>query len=206
MDDKYQIGFKYDDLPDAPEYLIQFDENDDEPSELPDTKETNDTDKDIANIEQTKDGIVLTDNIYDSCLVLDELENNSIYPSPIKHKFTPTLSDIPNNVLNPIEKQTPMTADDAANWPIPPWHSPDFVEPIRNEKQIVVNNITKYPEMFVRNENMNEIDIDLYKYEDKQQLMSYEERVSEANIKQQKLERQQEINDYLTKKERANTS
>lgn len=195
---------KYDDLPQEPQYLIEFDENDDnhidDSQESQKSIEENVDEKSMTNIEEKDTEITLTDNIYDSALILDELQNNSIYPSEIKNKFTPSLKDIPHDILNPIEDQTAMTADDAANWPIPPWHSPDFIEPRRNETQIVVNNISKYPEMFVTNDNKDDIDIQLYKHENNQQLMSHEERVTEANIKQQKLQRQKEVNDYLTKR------
>merc|ERR1712219_42243 len=69
--------------------------------------------------------------------------------------FTPALRDIPSEHITRIENRTALTADDAANWPVPPWSSPDFVEPVRTdsaERRIVEQGVTKYPEMFARAE------------------------------------------------------
>eukprot|EP01084_Bolivina_argentea_P034677 64215_1 len=151
-------------------YEIKFDLYEDQ-SNNDQNNETQETKKDTTqpptsannedNINNENDKIIETKNTFDSQLILDKLSNNSIYPSPIKYKFTPTLKDIPNEIYKPIENQTAMTADDAANWPIPPWHSPDWIEPRRDEKNIIENNITSYPQMFVSNTN-NDININLY--------------------------------------------
>ena len=184
---------KFDALPDAPQYLIDFEE-DKHTKEPIQSIESNQSD--LTKTEDTNNEIIQTDNTFDSQLILDELQNNSIYPSPPKHQFTPSLKEIPSEIIAPIEEKTAMTADDAANWPVPPWHNSDFIEPQRNETQIVVHNVSKYPEMFRVDKNIN---ADLYTTNNSE-IMSYEERVTEANIKQQKLRRQKEINDYLTKR------
>jgi len=48
-------------------------------------------------------------------------------------------------------------------------------------------------------DNHTASNMDVYKSHN-QEMMSYEDRVSEENIKQQKLRRQREVNDYLTKR------
>eukprot|EP01084_Bolivina_argentea_P036629 67737_1 len=84
---------KHDDLQqDLPQYLIEFDENEQELNQNIEIKQNNETQ--ITNINNENDKIIESENTFDSQLILDKLSNNSIYPSPIKYKFTPTLKDI----------------------------------------------------------------------------------------------------------------
>eukprot|EP01084_Bolivina_argentea_P231135 389858_1 len=186
---------RYEDLPEAPQYLNDFEDKLDS-NENMNISHSSEMETEIAEVEHahTASNIVTTGNRFDSCLILDELENNSIYPSDIKHKFVAGLKDVPSHVMTPIEYKTALTAHDAANWPVPPWHSQDFIEPRRDETQIVTKNMSKYPQMFaVDSDHIGHIATD-------DSIMSYEERVTELNIKQQKLMRQKEIKDYLTKR------
>ena len=202
----------YDQLPDAPQYLIDFDENDgdkkDDASDMdniPSDRSAGNHGTELTQSARTSDDITLIENVYDSQLVLDELQNNSILPSPIKMRFTPSHKDVPSEVMVPIENRTALTAEDAANWPVPPWSSPDFVEPQREETQqslIVQHRVTKYPEMFVHSkEDMMEINVERMVHREKSmELMTHEERTMEENLKDQKLMRQKEVNDYLKKR------
>merc|ERR1719242_829409 len=106
-------------------------------------------------------------------------------PSPIKMRFTPSLKEVPSEVMVPIEDRTAMTAEDAANWPVPPWSSPDFVEPQREESLIVQHQVTRYPEMFSVSESLDAKHMvqRMNVHEKSLEMMNHEERTTEENLK-----------------------
>ena len=145
----------YDELPDIPTYL------------------DNENIDDITYISSESNDINISNNDNNELLSLNP-NANSIFPSKLEHKFTPLIQDIPSNILPKPENMVPLTAEEAANWPTPPWQTKDFIEPIRP----IVSEVTKYPELFgneiSRNNNYNMSTVGM-SYEDKVQLKSKNE-------------------------------